>query len=88
LASAVLVTGEGTGRAVDVAKLAAVKRAVDVPVFVASGASIDTLPALSAHADGVVVGSALRADGRAGGRVDPVRAQAFAKSFRAAFGRR
>ena len=79
------MTGEGTGKAVDVSKLAAVKRAVDVPVLVASGAAVDTLGSLASHADGVIVGSALRADGRAGGRVDPGRAHVFAKAFRAAF---
>jgi membrane complex biogenesis BtpA family protein len=87
MADVILVTGEGTGRAVDVAKLADVRRAVAVPVYVASGASVDALPALARAADGVIVGSALRADGRAGGRVDRDRADAFARAFRHAFSR-
>ncbi len=93
LADAVLVTGEGTGLAADADKLGAVARAVKasarpgvkVPVLVASGATIATLPELARTADGVVVGSALRADGHAGGPVDPRAAAAFAAAFRAAF---
>lgn len=91
LADAVLVTGEGTGHAVDVDKLASVSVAAKkggrpVPVLVASGATIDALPLLAAHANGVVVGSAIRANGKAGGPIDPAASRAFAKAFRAAFG--
>jgi uncharacterized protein len=87
MAEVVLVTGEGTGRAVDLAKLAAVKAAADgVPVLVASGATVATLPALASVADGVVVGSALRPGGVAGGPVDAALARTFEEAFRAAFG--
>jgi len=88
MADAILVTGEGTGRAVDEARLSEVRRAVSVPVYVASGATIDALPALArAGADGVIVGSALRSDGKAGGRIDRERAAAFCRAFRGAFPR-
>jgi uncharacterized protein len=89
LARAVLVTGEGTGRAVDHAKLEEVQRAVHrrVPVLVASGATIGSLASLAPRCDGVIVGSALRADGTAGGPVDATRAREFARAFRAAFGK-
>ncbi len=87
MASAILVTGEGTGRAVDEAKLAEVRRAVAVPVYVASGATAASLPGLARVSDGVIVGSALRRDGRAGGRVDAGRATAFARAFREAYSR-
>jgi len=88
LASAVLVTGEGTGRAVDHAKLDEVHRAVHgrAPVLVASGATIGALPALSRRCEGVIVGSALRADGIAGGPIDARRASEFARAFRTSFG--
>ncbi len=87
LAGAVLVTGEGTGRSVDGAKLEDVHRAVRarVPVLVASGATIGTLPALARRSEGVIVGSALRADGVAGGPIDPKRASEFARAFRSSF---
>jgi membrane complex biogenesis BtpA family protein len=87
MAEAVLVTGEGTGKGVDLEKLAAVKRAAGtVPVLVASGATLDTLSALAAHASGVVVGSALRIGGVPGGPVDATLAKTFADAFRRAFG--
>jgi membrane complex biogenesis BtpA family protein len=85
LASAILITGEGTGRAVDEAKLAEVRRAVRVPVYAASGATLESLPSLARACDGVIVGSALRANGVAGGRIDGARAHAYARAFRAAF---
>lgn len=85
MADVVLVTGEGTGRGVDLAKLAAVKAATDRPVFVASGATMSMLDALAGTADGVVVGSALRPGGVAGGPVDAAMARDFAEAFRAAF---
>ena len=86
LASAVLVTGDGTGEGVDVAKLTRVKRAAgNVPVLVASGATEASLETLAQYANGVIVGSALRADGRAGGPIDEARASSFARAFRRAF---
>jgi membrane complex biogenesis BtpA family protein len=88
LAGAVLVTGEGTGRAVDHERLDEVHRAVHgkVPVLVASGATIPALAGLARRSDGVIVGSALRADGVAGGSIDPARAREFERAFRSAFG--
>ena len=85
MADVVLVTGEGTGKGVDLEKLAAVKRASGKPVLVASGATLATLSALSTFSDGVVVGSALRASGIPGGSIDAALAQGFAAAFRGAF---
>jgi membrane complex biogenesis BtpA family protein len=86
LADAVLVTGEGTGRAVDLARLRAVRDAVKgrAPVLVASGATEATLGEIAPHCDGVIVGSTLRVGGVAGGAVDPGRAARFAEAFRRA----
>ena len=85
MADVVLVTGEGTGKGVDLEKLAAVKRASGKPVLVASGATLSTLSALAASANGVVVGSALRTGGIPGGVIDAKLAQEFAAAFRASF---
>jgi membrane complex biogenesis BtpA family protein len=82
LADAVLVTGSGTGRGVACADLDAVRAAVAVPVLVASGVSIDRLADLRG-AHGVIVGSCLRASGRAGEPVDADAAKRFADAFRA-----
>lgn len=86
LASAVLVTGEGTGKGVDVEKLARVKEAAgSVPVLVASGATVAMLPDLAMHADGAIVGSYLRPGGVPGGSVDAKLALEFAAAFRRYF---
>jgi uncharacterized protein len=85
LADAVLVTGSGTGRGVDRRDLAAVRAAVQAPVLVASGVTPETLADVR-DAHGVVVGSCLRASGRAGEPVDPEIAKRFAAAFRASRG--
>lgn len=92
-ADAVLVTGAGTGKGVDPDHLRRVRAAIGggkegeaAPlVLVASGTTVESLPSLASLCDGVIVGSALRADGRAGGPVDARRAEAFATAFRRAF---
>jgi membrane complex biogenesis BtpA family protein len=90
MADAVLVTGAGTGRAADTSKLRAVRAAVGarVPILVASGATIEALDALAETVDGVIVGSALRDGGVAGGPIDRARAAAFARGFAQSFPRR
>lgn len=82
LADAVLVTGSGTGRGVASKDLDEVLAAVDVPVYVASGVTERTLVDVR-HAYGVIVGSCLRASGRAGEPVDEPLARRFAEAFRA-----
>ena len=83
LADAVLVTGSGTGRGADRDDLEAVAAAVRVPVLVASGVTIDTLPSMQ-RAHGAIVGSCLRASGRAGDPIDAELARRFAEAYRAA----
>lgn len=87
LADALLVTGSGTGVPVDGSDLARIRKAVpDAAIYVASGARILDLENLAEHASGVIVGTALRASGKAGDPIDPALARAFAKAFRKAFG--
>jgi predicted TIM-barrel enzyme len=76
----VLVTGGGTGREASLRDVDEALRAVDVPVLVASGVSEATLPQLR-RVHGVIVGSCLRADGKAGGPVDPRLARRFAEAY-------
>jgi membrane complex biogenesis BtpA family protein len=80
LADAVIVTGSRTGAEADRAVIDHVRRAVpQTPVWLGSGARHDTLASWLRVVDGVIVGSALRADGRAGGPIDPARAREFAE---------
>lgn len=74
LADALIVSGAGTGKQADPAQLAEVKSAAGpVPVFVGSGVSVHTIDSLLKHADGFIVGTSLKRDGRAGNPVDPQR---------------
>lgn len=84
LADAVLVTGTGTGKGVATSDLARVKASVHVPVLVASGTTIDSLPSLR-EAHGVIVGTALRTTARAGDPIDAKLAKTYAEAFRALF---
>ncbi len=81
-ADAVLVTGSGTGREASLRDLDEVLRAVAAPVYVASGVNEATLGSLE-RAHGVIVGSCLRADGKAGGPIDAALARRFAFAYRA-----
>jgi membrane complex biogenesis BtpA family protein len=86
LADVVLVTGEGTGKVVDLEILRTVHEASSgALVLVASGARLEDLGALAEVSNGVIVGSAVREDGRAGAPLDPSRVAAFAGGFRRAY---
>lgn len=81
LADAVIVSGSGTGAGVDPAKLALAKTAAGKrPVLLGSGVGTESLPALWRHADGFIVGTALKKDGVATGPVDRARVQALAQA--------
>lgn len=64
-ASALIVSGEGTGRPTDESKLRAVKQAAAeaVPVFVGSGVDAQSVERLAAVADGLIVGSYFKESG-------------------------
>lgn len=80
-ADAIVVTGSHTGGAPDETLLAALRESLpNTPLWVGSGARPETLQRWLERADAVIVGSALRADGRAGGPIDLDRATTFAKS--------
>ncbi|MFO0756470.1 MAG: BtpA/SgcQ family protein [Byssovorax sp.] len=85
LADAVLVTGSGTGRGVNKADLDEVTRALHgaVPVLCASGVTIETLGEIGRAQAGVIVGTCLRASGRAGDPVDLDLSKRFVEAFRA-----
>ncbi|MEM6790161.1 MAG: BtpA/SgcQ family protein [Myxococcota bacterium] len=92
LADAVLVTGNATGAPPDAEDVAEVVRAAgNASVYIASGVAPEDLFATFNRRDdegrgvhGVVVGSWLRADARAGGPIDLTRAKRFAEAFRRA----
>lgn len=88
LASALIVTGAATGSPVDVEDLRAVSGAVPgTSVLAGSGVTVDSLARVLAASDGIIVGSHVMRDGKAGGAVDAERASALASIFRSEAGR-
>ncbi len=83
-ADALIVSGAGTGRPTDPARVETVRSAVpDAPLFVGSGATSDNARALfEAGATGLIVGSSIQIDGRAGAGIDAARALQFAGAAR------
>lgn len=89
LADAVVVSGSGTGRAVDADRLRIVAETQDeserdVPLFVGSGVDESNVAELLSRADGVVVGTALKEDGETTNPVDADRVRSFVKAARRA----
>lgn len=84
LADALIVSGAGTGKATDPQKVAAVKAAArQAPVFLGSGVTPQSLPALLPHADGFIVGTYFKKDGLAANTVDPQRVRTLLQALRA-----
>jgi uncharacterized protein len=85
LAGAVIVSGRGTGRPTDPGDLEAVRAAVPgTPLYVGSGATAATIGDLLRWADGAIVGTAAKRDGRVDEPVDPTRVRALVAAAQAA----
>ncbi len=82
LADAVIISGSGTGSPALLEDVREASAAVGVPVLVGSGVTPETVEATLEVAHGVIVGSALMADGRAGGPIDPVRVARLVEAAR------
>jgi hypothetical protein len=71
LADALIVSGAGTGEATDLDDVRRVKAAVsDVPIFVGSGVNAGNVAEILSVADGVIVGTSLKVDGKVENPVD------------------
>lgn len=73
-ADAVVVSGTGTGRPLDLDELIRVRAAIDLPVLAGSGVTSETVAEILSIATGAIVGSATKVDGIATAPVDPIRA--------------
>jgi len=81
LADALIVSGKGTGEPTDLVRLQAVRRAVpDRPVLVGSGVTPETVGRLLEVADGIIVGTSIKRDGRLGNPVDVSRVEALTRA--------
>ncbi len=83
-ADAVIVSGPGTGVGPDATEVAAVRSVLPkgTRLVIGSGAGVDNLGSLAEIADNVIVGSSLKVDGVATGRLDPGRVAAFIEAAR------
>jgi len=83
LADALVVSGPSTGKPTAPGDVKRVRAAVpDCPLLVGSGVTPETVNQLLALADGVIVGTWLKRDGRTANQIDPARVTALAKAAR------
>lgn len=79
-ADAVVVTGPETGSPAAMEDLRAARAACGLPILVGSGATPESLERLFQHADAVIVGSALKHEGRWCNPLDPKRIDAMVRA--------
>ncbi|WP_297489846.1 BtpA/SgcQ family protein [Thermococcus sp.] len=79
LADAVVVSGKATGEPVDIERLTLAKKISPVPVLVGSGTTYENLPELWKHADGFIVGTWIKRDGKVENEVSLERARKLAE---------
>jgi uncharacterized protein len=86
-ADALVVSGMATGRETDPADVVAARKgAPDAPILIGSGITPDNLAALLAVADGILVGTYLKQDGKVKNPVDVSRVQALVAAKRRSSG--
>jgi uncharacterized protein len=81
LVDGVIVTGPRTGEPPELKELRRVKQAANVPVLIGSGINARNVSSYMPFADGFIVGSTLRQDGKFLGRLDLKRLRAFVSAF-------
>jgi len=80
LADGVIVSGAGTGKPTDLAKLQAVKAAAgSTPVYIGSGVKAETIGTFLPHADGFIVGTAFKENGDVANLVEVQRVRELIK---------
>jgi uncharacterized protein len=84
LVDGIIVTGPRTGESPELKELKRVKELANVPVVIGSGMTPQNISRFMPWADGFVVGSVLREDGRFLGRLDPRRLRTFVSAFQEA----
>lgn len=83
LVDGVIVTGGRTTEPPRLSELRQVKKQSGVPVLIGSGMDPDNIARYYSWADGFIVGSTFRENGRFLGQLDPDRLQSFVREFKA-----
>jgi membrane complex biogenesis BtpA family protein len=81
LADALFISGQETGAAADVKRLLRAREAVDAPILIGSGLTAENA-ADYADADGAIVGTSIKRDGRVEMPVDPLRVERVVRAFK------
>jgi membrane complex biogenesis BtpA family protein len=84
LVDGIIVTGPQTGESPKLKHLKVAKESAGVPVLIGSGMTPQNISKYMPWADGFIVGSALREEGRFLGQLDPQRLRAFVAAFQEA----
>ena len=83
LADALIVSGVGTGQAADIAEVERVRRACPkTKLLLGSGVNVANVKNYLRFADGVIVGSSLKREGKLANPVDPKRVAALVRAMR------
>ena len=83
LADALIVSGAGTGQAADLGDVERVRNACPkAKLLLGSGVKLENVKSYLRFADGVIVGSSLKRDGKLANPVDPKRVAALVKAMR------
>lgn len=83
LADAIIVTGSGTGHATPIESIRNVKAAVSLPVLAGSGTTPENIHEIFSVADGAIVGSYFKKDGKLQNPVDVERVRHFMQTRKA-----
>ncbi|USH00773.1 BtpA/SgcQ family protein [Thermococcus argininiproducens] len=75
LADAVIISGKRTGNEVNLEKLKISKELSSVPVLVGSGTTYENLPKLWKYADGFIIGTWIKKEGKTKNEIDAERAR-------------
>lgn len=75
-----ILTGSSTGVAADVEELRRLKNGVELPVVIGSGITADNLQSYWPFADGFIVGSSLKENGRWASEIDAARVTALVEA--------
>lgn len=78
LADAIIITGEKTGEAADVATVKSIREArSDIPLVIGSGTTEENIAEFAPYVDAVIIGTSLHVDGALHTDLDPKRVKAF-----------
>lgn len=80
-ANALIVSGTATGAPADLEQFAQIRAAVpEARILAGSGASAQTIAGILEHADGAIVGTSIKVEGRTTAPVDPAKAADFIRA--------